>query len=290
DDLDWVVRELGVVLVSEEEAARLTGVHRLEMKDFDYLALQRAFELFGVTLRPSAVAVAVFDHGAAPPDVSDRTFRFDYLEQRLRQTGRLTAFAYRAAEIPPFLTRLRAVAASGAGWPAPLVVMDTAPAAILGAGLDPVVASRPRRMMVNVGNFHALAFRLGPDSVEAVFEHHTGELTSERLEAYLVSLADGTITRDEVFADMGHGALVFDPTPLSLDEGPFGIAVTGPRRDKLARSRLRPYFAVPAGDMMSAGCFGLLLATADLIPETREAIRAAVEGRAAANAPWDVDA
>ncbi|HSB91387.1 MAG TPA: DUF1786 family protein, partial [Anaerolineales bacterium] len=25
DDLDWVVRELGVVLVSEEEAARLTG-------------------------------------------------------------------------------------------------------------------------------------------------------------------------------------------------------------------------------------------------------------------------
>jgi uncharacterized protein (DUF1786 family) len=288
DDLEWLRRELGVVIVSDDEAATLPQAVRLEMKDFDYDALRLAFAGFDLPLHPAAVAVAVFDHGAAPPGVSDRTFRFDYLERRLREANRLTAFAYLAADLPPFLTRLQAVARSAAGLDAPLVVMDTAPAAILGAGLDPVVRSRPRRLMVNVGNFHALAFRLGPDSVEAVFEHHTGELTPDRLETYLQRLADGTITRGEVFDDMGHGALVLDPSPLSLEGGLFGIVVTGPRREKLAHSRLRPYFAVPAGDMMSAGCFGLLQATAEVVPQTGEAIRAALSGLDDAHAPWEV--
>ncbi len=289
DDLDWVEHELGVVLVSDDEAARLPHLRHLEMKDFDYRALQTAFGAFGVALEPAAVAVAVFDHGAAPPGVSDRTFRFDYLERRLREVNRLTAFACLGPDVPTFLTRLRAVTASAGGVQAPLIVMDTAPAAILGAGLDPVVRSRPRRLMVNIGNFHALAFRLGPTSVEAVFEHHTGELTPDRLETHLLRLADGTITRDEVFEDMGHGALVFDPRPLSLFEGGYGVAVTGPRREKLARSRLRPYFAVPAGDMMSAGCFGLLLATAELLPETADAILGAAENLDSARAPWDLE-
>ena len=286
DDLDWIRHEMGVVIVSDDEAAQLRGVTRLVMKDFDYDSLAHAFAAFGLDLRPTAVAVAVFDHGAAPPGVSDRTFRFDYLEARIRQANRLSSFAYRSAGVPPFLTRLQAVVDSAESV-GPLIVMDTAPAAILGAGLDPAVKARPRRVMVNVGNFHTLAFRLGPVGVEAVFEHHTGELTTAKLETFLEQLAASTITRQAVFDDMGHGALVFDPTPLSLDDGPFGIVVTGPRREKLARSRLRPYFAVPAGDMMSAGCFGLLLATADLLPETAEAIRSSVAGRDDATPPWE---
>jgi uncharacterized protein (DUF1786 family) len=286
DDLDWIRREMGVVIVSDDEAARLRGVTPFVMKDFDFESLAGAFAAFGIDLRPTAVAVAVFDHGAAPPGISDRTFRFDYLEARIRKANRLSAFAYRSADVPPFLTRLQAVVDSAEGV-GPLVVMDTAPAAILGAGLDPAVKARPRRVMVNVGNFHALAFRLGPAGVEAVFEHHTGELTTAKLEAYLEQLAASTITRRAVFDDMGHGALVFDPTPLSLDDGPFGIVVTGPRREKLAHSRLRPYFAVPAGDMMSAGCFGLLLATADLLPETTDAIRSSVDGHDDATPPWE---
>jgi hypothetical protein len=32
---------------------------------------------------------------------------------------------------------------------------------------------------------------------------------------------------------------------------------------------LRPYFAVPFGDMMIAGCFGLLAATAEVLPDWR---------------------
>jgi uncharacterized protein (DUF1786 family) len=287
DDLEWVQRELGVTLVGEDEAGRLAGVKKIVMRDFDLDALRAAFAAFGIELKPTATAVAVFDHGAAPPGVSDRAFRFDYLERRIREENRLSAFAYRAGDVPPFLTRLRAVVQS-AGDLHPVVVMDTAPAAILGADLDPRVRAQPRRLLVNVGNFHALAFRLGPDGIEGVFEHHTGELTTSRLETYLEQLADSTITRQAVFDDMGHGALVFDPTPLSLAQGDFGIVVTGPRREKLFGSRLRPYFAVPAGDMMSAGCFGLLLAVADLLPENGDAIRSAVTGAYDATPPWEV--
>jgi uncharacterized protein (DUF1786 family) len=54
------------------------------------------------------------------------------------------------------------------------------------------------------------------------------------------------------------GAIVFRPTPRPARF----LSVTGPRRGLLAGSRLAPYFAVPHGDMMLAGCFGLLRAAA----------------------------
>ena len=44
---------------------------------------------------------------------------------------------------------------------------------------------------------------------------------------------------------------------------PF-LAVTGPRRELLRGSSLAPYEATPHGDMMLAGCFGLLRAVAAL--------------------------
>ena len=121
-----------------------------------------------------AVAVAVFDHGAAPPEVSDRQFRFDYLDEHIRARNRSIRLRFQAGEIPTIMTRLQAVADSAEGFEAPLVVMDTAPAAVLGATFDPRVRARERVMIANVGNFHTLAFRLGPGGIEGVFEHHTG--------------------------------------------------------------------------------------------------------------------
>jgi uncharacterized protein (DUF1786 family) len=73
--------------------------------------------------------------------VSDRKFRFDYLLDRIRSSNRLSAFAYRAEEIPASLTRMKAVAETAAELDCPLVVMDTAPAAVLGATLDPAAAA-----------------------------------------------------------------------------------------------------------------------------------------------------
>lgn len=44
----------------------------------------------------------------------------------------------------------------------------------------------------------------------------------------------------------------------------------------MAGSGLRPYFAAPFGDMMLTGCFGLLAAAADLLPDLAPAIRASL--------------
>ena len=99
--------------------------------------------------------------------------------------------------------------------------------------------------------------------IAGLFEHHTGELTQPKLEQYLDALAAGTLSNDQVFDDMGHGALELGVNPSP----PKRLAVTGPRRGLLDGSPLRPHLAVPHGDMMLAGCFGLLRALAARLPE-----------------------
>jgi hypothetical protein len=74
---------------------------------------------------------------------------------------------------------------------------------------------------------------------------------------------------------------------LNLDEGEFGIVVTGPRRNMMRSSSLRPYFATPFGDMMITGCFGLLSATGDLMPELREPIQSSLSSETEGVSPWD---
>ncbi len=293
DDELEKVKKMGIRLISEDEAARLpSNVQSLTLKDFDFPLLSETFARFGVSLTDlAAVCVAVFDHGNSPPGISDRQFRFDYLDERIREENALTAFAYLADDIPPIMTRLQAVADSAQKIDAPLLVMDTAPAAILGATFDPQVAARPRKLIANIGNFHCLAFRLGETGIEGVFEHHTGEINLPKLESLLLRLANGTLTHQDVFDDMGHGALVYDKTPLELRKDGWGVAVTGPRRALFhPDSRLRPYFAVPFGDMMMAGNFGLLAAAADLLPEQTQPLRKSLSGIAQGTAPWDTEA
>lgn len=300
DDLEKV-SEMGIRLVSEDEARTLpSSVVRIVMKDFDFAAIRRALEAFEVQLdKLEAVAVAVFDHGDAPPRVSDRQFRFDFLHERLQssQPGAhpLSSFAFPADRIPPILTRMRAVATSAYQDPAfpeglPLVVMDTAPAAVLGATFDPKIAAQQRVMIANIGNFHTLAFRLGEAGrVEGLFEHHTGLLDLPTLENLLLRLAEGVLRHEEVFNHHGHGALVYDPQPLSLADADFDVAVTGPRRSLMRHSRLRPYFATPFGDMMIAGCFGLLAATAEVLPDLRQTVYASLRGGGGAGTPpWEI--
>jgi len=300
------VESVGIKLISDDEATGLSStVHRLELKDFDFDFIADVFARFGVSLRDlDAAAVAVFDHGAAPPGVSDRQFRFDYLDRRIREKDSLTAFAYLSEDVPHFLTRLQSVANSAPGLDCPLVIMDTAPAAVLGATFDPVVSRRPRKLIANVGNFHTLAFRLGKNGkercmgIEGVFEHHTGEIDLPKLESLLRTLSDGTLKHEDVFNDMGHGALIYSDDPFELRTGEFDVIVTGPRRSMFTNSPstnsqftslLRPYFAVPFGDMMIAGCFGLLAATADVLPNLGETIRASMQGQGSrGTAPWDV--
>jgi len=301
DELDKV-EALGIKIISEEEGKKLKVKSEkwkgesLELKDFDFELISKTFQDYGVSLHDlDAVAVAVFDHGNAPAGVSDRQFRFDYLDERIRAKNSLASFAFLSTDIPAIMTRLQSVADSAGELPCPLIVMDTAPAAVLGAGFDAVVATRKEKIICNVGNFHTLAFRLGEKGIEGVFEHHTGEIDLSKLESLLLALAEGTLKHEDVFNDMGHGALMYSQETFKFGKDDFDVVVTGPRRSMfnrqsptlaphasagvenrqspiVNRTSLRPYFATPFGDMMIAGCFGLLAATAEVLPDLTETI------------------
>ncbi len=290
DDLDQV-REMGIILVSADEIHSLhSDVLRIEMGDFDYASICDTFSRFGVSLENlDAVALAVFDHGAAPPDISDRKFRFDYLDERIRFKNSLSTFAYLRDQIPSSMTRLLAVEVSARNTPGELIVMDTAPAAIAGALLDRKVGSLSDVLIANVGNFHTLAFRLKEGKIDGVFEHHTGILTPVKLDDYLQKLMDGSLDRESVFADQGHGSLIYNPVPMKKESEDFDLAVTGPRRSFMQSSRFRIYFPAPFGDMMISGCFGLLSAVADLIPQHRsEILESLHKTNGTKTAPWDI--
>ena len=292
DELEKV-QGLGIKIVSEDEARGLKSkVKSFELKDFDFELISKTFMDYGVSLNDvQAIAVAVFDHGNAPAGVSDRQFRFDYLDERIKATNSLSAFAYLSTDIPEIMTRLQSVADSAGELPCPLVVMDTAPAAVLGAGFDTVVANRKQKIICNVGTFHTLAFRLGEKGIEGVFEHHTGEIDLAKLESLLRALADSSLKHEDVFNDMGHGALMYSQERFEFGKDEFDVVVTGPRRSMfqpINHRNLRPYFAVPFGDMMIAGCFGLLAATADVMPALAEAIHGSLRGESGRGvAPWD---
>ncbi len=285
DDLTQV-EKMGFEVVSEVEAERRRATNDLlhiEMQDFTAQAIISAFQAFDVSPRVDALAIAAFDHGAAPPGISDRRFRFDFIEETIRRAPVPSAFAYLATSTPPSLTRLRAIAASAAGYiklsgseeGIPLLLMDTGSAAALGALEDPLVRGQREALLCNIGNFHTLAFHLRDGRIVGTFEHHTGEITRPQLEDMLTRLAHGTLTNDEVFYTSGHGALILaQPTE---PDAPFPfLAVTGPRRELLRGSALKPYEATPHGDMMLSGNFGLLRALADQIPDLADGIEEAL--------------
>ncbi|MFC2027531.1 DUF1786 domain-containing protein [Chloroflexota bacterium] len=255
DDLDQV-RGMGVHIISNEEVPTGEEIVEIETKDLDIGAMEGALAAFEVDYHFDAVAVAVLDHGAAPPGVSDRVFRFQHLQETVQKRRNLIDFAYLAQEIPPHLTRMKAVAQS-LGRDIPLLVMDTPVAAAIGAIEDPEVSQHSHKVIVNVGNFHTLAFHLRGDTILGFFEHHTRLLDSEKIDYLATRLVNGELTNQEVFDDNGHGCFVIE----SSNEIPF-TAVTGPQRQRMSNSTLEPHFAAPYGDMMLTGCFGLVRAFA----------------------------
>lgn len=265
DDLAEV-GNMGVTIISPEEARRFRNAERLELKDLDLPAIRKALASFGIKPRLDGIAVAVQDHGAAPPGMSDRLFRFQHLRKTVGHDGRLEAFVYLSPEIPAHLTRMQAVAQS-LDSEVPLLLMDTGPAAVLGALEDRRVGSRRSSIVVNMGNAHTLAFHLWQRQILGIFEHHTRMLDIQKLDWLIAGLIEGTLTQEAVFEDGGHGAFVLQPA----SKKPL-VAVTGPRRALALGSTFTPYLANPHGSMMLAGCFGLIRGFAMRMESWREEI------------------
>ncbi|MBN1235636.1 MAG: DUF1786 domain-containing protein [Methanotrichaceae archaeon] len=246
DNLEHVAA-LGVAI--QEEAPGQAEV--IETGDIDIAALGRAMQIFDIAL-PRNMAVAVQDHGHSP-DRSNRLVRFEHLAAAIRSGGSLEAFAYK--EPPPTMTRMRAVQGALAKAGMKPLLMDTGPAAIFGAALD-LQDDRPA-LIINFGNGHTVAALLAGDRIAGIFEHHTSELSPEKLREFARKLCDGTLKNSEVFEDGGHGAYI-DSVPGKV----AATLVTGPRRQMfLSSGALKGAVAAsPGGDMMITGCIGLVRA------------------------------
>jgi len=179
DDLD-VVRAMGVTIVSPDEVRGIDGrAERVVLRDLDLEAIRRALMAFEVDTRFDGLALACLDHGAAPPGYSDRLFRFDHLRLVVEKGNDLLGFAFLPEEVPPYLTRARALLACAQGEGVPMVFLDTGPAAALGALQDPQVGGREEQFVINLGNMHALAFHLTGTRIRSLFEPHAGEAGGE---------------------------------------------------------------------------------------------------------------
>lgn len=83
---------------------------------------------------------------------------------------------------------------------------------------------------------------------------------------------------------------MYDQSPIAWGKGDFDLVVTGPRRSMIQASKFRSYFPAPYGDMMITGCFGMLSAAADLLPDYHDEILSALYRQNPTGiAPWDFD-
>ena len=200
---------------------------------------------------PDFVLACVQDHGFHP-QTSNRKGRFELWEEFLQKSqGRLEELIF--SEPPQQLTRLKSLKDMiGAG-----MVADTGAAALLGALFVPEVEEMTFRQgicVVNIGNSHTIAFLVYKQKVWGIYEHHTRLLDGQKLMRQLELFRQGKLTNDQIFADNGHGCLVLDLPAEARGFEP--VFVLGPKRKMVENFDVQ--FLSPGGDMMLAGCFGLL--------------------------------
>ncbi|MBU4275287.1 MAG: DUF1786 domain-containing protein [Proteobacteria bacterium] len=248
------VQTMGVVICDQPPEEALA----VPMGDLNLAELREACGRFEVEL-PSQLALAVCDHGYSP-GYSNRKFRFDQWRAFLEAGGDLSRLIFDQA--PPAMTRLAALTKQAPGC----LLMDTAAAAVWGALEDPEVAAMAQGegvCIVNLGNMHTVAFLVRGGQVLGIYEHHTRCLDTLSLHSQVKGFIQGVLDEDEVFAGHGHGVARLPQAPKGLPHAPV---ITGPQR-RLAQG-LGWKTAVPHGDVMLSGCFGLLAAARSWAGET----------------------
>ncbi|MDH7597330.1 MAG: DUF1786 domain-containing protein [Methanothrix sp.] len=240
------VRSMGVVITKDPPE----GCVDIRTGDVELTALRRAFRSFDIDL-PEAIAVAVQDHGFSP-ERSNRATRFDIMRAALKNGGRIEDFAHR--EPPEVLSRMRAVWRHLRDEGMDVMLMDTGPAAVFGA-LEEKGCRMPA-LVLNIGNGHTIGALVDDWRITAIFEHHTSAIDPEKLHLILKRFCAGELTNSEIFEDGGHGAHT-EYVPGEVRS----ILVTGPRRSGFVqRMNMKLTQAAPWGDMMIAGCVGLVRA------------------------------
>jgi len=243
------VKSMGIEVGEKPETDHF---QELEIREVDLPLFEKFLSNFGGDLKVDVIAIAVQDHGVSPKGVSDRAFRFGNMERMLRRNNRPETFHFLEDSMPDYYLRMKsAVAAVKRSSSVQVLVMDTALSAILGC----VEETRGPSLIVNVGNGHTIAALLIEKKVEGLYEHHTHELTPEKLEHDLRLFVRGELDGEKVFKENGHGAVTLKPLP-----GVFPVIVTGPNRDLFRKTTFKFIYAAPGGNTMMTGPMGLVRA------------------------------
>lgn len=254
------VRQMGVGVV-EGPPPGFRGAF-LHLDELDLQFLENLLLSVGESLQEvDAAGVAVQDHGTYERGQSNRKVRLEKMRLALLEDPRPSRLAYRPSTLPPGFPRLSSALDRLKEQLAceKLVVMDTAPAAVMGCLADPLVKERSagNLLLVNVGNGHTLACLLGGGRVIGVLEHHTARLEPTSFGSFLRSFCSGEAGDNDEFMRDGHGLFYLEEPP-GMEKIDL-VAVTGPNREMMRRSGLDVYFPSPGGDMMMTGPLGLVL-------------------------------
>lgn len=226
------------------------GFTPIRLTDFDEGWWRKFFETVELDW-PDAIAACAQDHGFHPGQ-SNRIGRFKLWRSLLEEgEGRPESLIY---DTPPaMLTRLADLQRDMGGG----MVADTGAAAVLGALFVDEIEEHSRTTgitLVNIGNSHLIAFLLYQGRIYGVYEQHTGCVDEAKLWADLADFRCGCLPFETVFEERGHGCLCLDLPEEA--EGFRPTYVLGPQRAMLEGHDVT--YPAPGGDMMLAGCFGLI--------------------------------
>jgi uncharacterized protein (DUF1786 family) len=261
------VREAGIEVVERVESP----THY-----FDEVELPLYFDLFGrfggVRETVKVIGLSVQDHGYNSREESSRHNRFRYFLDHLHQDAVPERLVFSGNNLPEVFGRLRSGADCVRAFdPAcQTVLIDTSFSAILGCPFDPRVAALPGSVLyINFGNGHTMACILRENRIQSFFEHHTRIIREkpEVMKDFMIRLAAGNLSTEEVFEDDGNGCVTFEKVDFSRLGG---IVVTGPRRHLMTKTGLGDFIeAAPGGDMMMTGPLGLLRGLSLKLPAFR---------------------
>jgi len=241
DNMD-VVLHMGVQL-AECCPADCAPVHLSDYSPDFWAALLRQA---GLPL-PHLVLAGAQDHGLHPE--GNRLGRMRTWTDLLADSAEPARWIY--ATPPAQLTRLVALHHKTGG-----PVADTGTCALLGALCDPDVLARSCRegiTVINAGNGHTVAALVYQGRVRGIYEHHTGMRSPDDFLKDMEQFRLSWLPAEEVQASGGHGTAF---GPYCEDAGGYTPTyILGPRRSFLQGHGV---FLAPFGDMMLAGCFGLL--------------------------------
>jgi uncharacterized protein (DUF1786 family) len=253
------VQSRGIAIVEEAEAERLSREQKysgMTIGDVDSERLRHIVQGLGIPFSFDVIGICAQDHGIPPEGMSHLDYRHTIFKASLDESPFPHALLYEYNEVPATLNRLTSMAKSAALLPTEEVyVMDSGMAAILGATMDHRASLREKVLILDVATSHTVGAALVGGEIAGFFEYHTKDISLQRLESLLESLADGELEHAQILKEGGHGAYIRKAFGFQAAEI---IVATGPKRRLLEHSRLPIHFGAPLGDNMMTGTVGVL--------------------------------